>query len=32
VKERKQEFKRIAMRGDKTDQSFAAIIHLAAPQ
>jgi hypothetical protein len=31
VKERKREFKRIAMRADKTDQSFAAIIHLAAP-
>lgn len=26
-----KEFKRIAMRADKTDQSFAAIIHLAAP-
>ena len=25
-----KEFKRIAMRADKTDQSFAAIIHLAA--
>ena len=25
-----KEFKRIAMRSDKTDQSFAAIIHLAA--
>jgi hypothetical protein len=25
-----QEFKRIALRADKTDQSFAAMIHLAA--
>jgi transposase len=25
-----KEFKRIAMRSDKTDQSFAAMIHLAA--
>ena len=25
-----KEFKRIAMRADKTDQSFAAVIHLAA--
>ncbi len=25
-----KEFKRIAMRADKTDQSFAAMIHLAA--
>ena len=25
-----KEFKRIAMRGDKTDQSFTAMIHLAA--